>query len=389
MIIIVLGLAVILAVIIYNMYQENQYRKNVNEQFGHSDKDALLESKTNHVRDSGEKGGTGLFIKKPKKSEAALRNLQEQDELFAAKQKQAAEKQAADSKPAATPAPQTAAVADQPVTIEELMQIDLPWFDCRFDYLAYVVPAQPQELHTLPRLSEHHRFQIIGCTTDDRFQVAEPIPGVYYQGFIMGVQAVSRNGLAAVEELEHFKHQVDAFAQSVNAQVRHTDLAQFTEVAQVLDAFCARVDQTIAIHLISPSGISGSELRTVAESAGFQLNADGTFHYPGSGSRPLFTLASSDNVQFSEALLASQAYRGFSMLFDIPHVPAGSKAFDHFIELAGVLSEQLNLDWVNDKQEKISAEWIKNAGEYIAARQEEMLKIDIKPGSPAARRLFS
>ena len=35
MIFIVLGLAVILAVIAYNMYQENQYRKQVREQFGH------------------------------------------------------------------------------------------------------------------------------------------------------------------------------------------------------------------------------------------------------------------------------------------------------------------------------------------------------------------
>ncbi len=49
MIFIVLALAALLAVIGYNMYQENQYRKQVREQFGHSDKDALLTSKTKHV----------------------------------------------------------------------------------------------------------------------------------------------------------------------------------------------------------------------------------------------------------------------------------------------------------------------------------------------------
>ena len=67
MIFIVLALAALLAVIGYNMYQENQYRKQVREQFGHSDKDALLTSKTKHVRDSKETGGQGLFIKKNKK----------------------------------------------------------------------------------------------------------------------------------------------------------------------------------------------------------------------------------------------------------------------------------------------------------------------------------
>ncbi|KZC79610.1 hypothetical protein TV01_0892 [Neisseria flavescens] len=68
MIFIVLALAALLAVIGYNMYQENQYRKQVREQFGHSDKDALLTSKTKHVRDSKETGGQGLFIKKNKKT---------------------------------------------------------------------------------------------------------------------------------------------------------------------------------------------------------------------------------------------------------------------------------------------------------------------------------
>ena len=87
MIFIVLALAALLAVIGYNMYQENQYRKQVREQFGHSDKDALLTSKPKHVRDSKETGGQGLFIKKNKKTEEALRNLQEQDEIYAAKAK--------------------------------------------------------------------------------------------------------------------------------------------------------------------------------------------------------------------------------------------------------------------------------------------------------------
>ena len=46
-----IGLLIILGVIVYNMYQENQYRRQVREQFGHADKDALLESQTESVRD--------------------------------------------------------------------------------------------------------------------------------------------------------------------------------------------------------------------------------------------------------------------------------------------------------------------------------------------------
>lgn len=418
MIFIVLGLAVILAVIAYNMYQENQYRKQVREQFGHSDKDALLNSKTSHVRDGKESGGKGLFVKKASKAqEAALRNLQEQDEIFAAKAKLAKPSaiktdvelaieddftdepvqhtviglnneittQAASDEPVNLPS-----AANQPlVSLDELSQVELPWFDPRFDYLAYIALSEAQELHALPRLSNRHRFQIIGCTMDDRFQVAEPIPSVYYQGFVVGLQAVSRNGLATQEELQQFNQQVDTFAQLMGGKVLHTDLAAFTEVAQALDTFCARVDQTIAIHLVSHSNISGVELRASVENLGFVLGEDGAFHYTGQTGSPIFAIHSLTGDAFTNALLDNQSYKGFSMLLDIPHAPAGEKTFDLFMDLAVRLSGQLGLDLVNDKMEEVSTQWLKDIRNYVLARQEEMLKVGIKPGSKQALRLFS
>ena len=418
MIFIVLGLAVILAVIAYNMYQENQYRKQVREQFGHSDKDALLNSKTSHVRDGKESSGKGLFVKKANKAqEAALRNLQEQDEIFAAKAKLAKPSaiktdvelaieddftdepvqhtviglnneittQAASDEPVNLPS-----AANQPlVSLDELSQVELPWFDPRFDYLAYIALSEAQELHALPRLSNRHRFQIIGCTMDDRFQVAEPIPSVYYQGFVVGLQAVSRNGLATQEELQQFNQQVDTFAQLMGGKVLHTDLAAFTEVAQALDTFCARVDQTIAIHLVSHSNISGVELRASVENLGFVLGEDGAFHYTGQTGSPMFAIHSLTGDAFTNALLDNQSYKGFSMLLDIPHAPAGEKTFDLFMDLAVRLSGQLGLDLVNDKMEEVSTQWLKDIRNYVLARQEEMLKVGIKPGSKQALRLFS
>ena len=418
MIFIVLGLAVILAVIAYNMYQENQYRKQVREQFGHSDKDALLNSKTSHVRDGKESGGKGLFVKKANKAqEAALRNLQEQDEIFAAKAKLAKPSaiktdvelaieddftdepvqhtviglnneittQAASDEPVNLPS-----AANQPlVSLDELSQVELPWFDPRFDYLAYIALSEAQELHALPRLSNRHRFQIIGCTMDDRFQVAEPIPSVYYQGFVVGLQAVSRNGLATQEELQQFNQQVDTFAQLMGGKVLHTDLAAFTEVAQALDTFCARVDQTIAIHLVSHSNISGVELRASVENLGFMLGEDGAFHYTGQTGSPMFAIHSLTGDAFTNALLDNQSYKGFSMLLDIPHAPAGEKTFDLFMDLAVRLSGQLGLDLVNDKMEEVSTQWLKDIRNYVLARQEEMVKVGIKPGSKQALRLFS
>ena len=443
LIILVLGLAVILAVVAYNMYQENKYRQQVREQFGHSDKDALLSSKTNNVRDGKkqEESQQGSPIRpirqkdvsQPKEPVVETIPTVKKADLFESKSEQGEIKPVAapidlvaqkteksektkkveNAEPAAekviepaeekgdaqftfekVPAPehsQTKMAGKQKLllNLEDLTKLELPWFDSRFDYLAYISLREPQELHSIPRLSGTRRFQIAGCTMDDRYQIAEPIPSVYYQGFVIGLQAVSRSGLATTQELEQFGEQVNSFAEKMNGGLLLTDIETFLDVARPMDDLCARVDQTIAMHLVSRGSISGIELRAAVENLGFELGVDGAFHLPKESGDPLFSIVSLDNSPFTSSLLSSQAYRGFSMLFDITHVPAGEKQFNHFMDLAVKLSSTLSLDLVNDKLEELSTEWLKEVRSYVLARQSEMLKVDIEPGSEKAQRLFS
>lgn len=431
LIILVFCAAVILGVIVYNMYQENKYRQQVREQFGHADKDALLGSKTDFVRDGKPLGGEAAEpvrtkdvsrpSQKAEKAEAIAQPAAPQaakNDLFA--EKVAA---AAAAKPDAAieveeddfvepvlqpeaekgeeafafervdaPAPSQTRLQGKQKTLlhlNDLTKLELPWFDPRFDYMAYIALSEAQELHAIPRLSSRHRFQIAGCTMDDRFQIAEPIPSVYYQGFVIGLQAVSRNGLATTQELEQFGEQVNSFAEKMNASLLLTDVETFLNVARPLDELCARVDQTIAMHLVSRGSISGTELRAAVENLGFELGVDGAFRLPNEEGEPLFTLVTLDNTPFTASLLSSQAYRGFSMLFDITHVPAGEKQFNRFMDLAVKLSSTLSLDLVNDKLEELSTQWLKEVRSYVVARQDEMQKVGIEPGGSLAARLFS
>lgn len=431
LIILVFCAAVILGVIVYNMYQENKYRQQVREQFGHADKDALLGSKTDFVRDGKPLGGEAA---EPVRTKDVSRPSQKAEEAEAIAQPAApqaakndlfAEKvaAAAAAKPDAAieveeddfvepvlqpeaekgeeafafervdaPAPSQTRLRGKQKTLlhlNDLTKLELPWFDPRFDYMAYIALSEAQELHAIPRLSSRHRFQIAGCTMDDRFQIAEPIPSVYYQGFVIGLQAVSRNGLATTQELEQFGEQVNSFAEKMSGSLLLTDVETFLNVARPLDELCARVDQTIAMHLVSRGSISGTELRAAVENLGFELGVDGAFRLPNEEGEPLFTLVTLDNTPFTASLLSSQAYRGFSMLFDITHVPAGEKQFNRFMDLAVKLSSTLSLDLVNDKLEELSTQWLKEVRSYVVARQDEMQKVGIEPGGSLAARLFS
>ncbi|ORF09441.1 cell division protein ZipA [Snodgrassella alvi] len=416
MIVLVIGAAIILLVLAYNIYQESQYRKQLREQFGHANKDALLDSQVNSVRDGAEAQSVmntktvppAEEVNKTDDSSAEQSETSATDEKViddtVSEEENVSAAQAASSAPdnAAAPENSAAHIDMAPLSrtvpvkgrkalldVRDMSKQPLPWFDVRFDYLAYIALYQPKELHAMPRLSSRSRFRLVGCTMDDRYQIAEPIPSVYYQGFVVGLQAISRSGLLTHEELAHFGEQANRFAEQMDGQLLLTDINTFLDVARPLDDLCARVDQTIAIHLVSRTNVSGTELRSAVEKQGFELGHDGAFFYADTDGEPLFNIVTLDNTPFTSTLLANQNYRGFSMLFDIVHIPNGEKCFDQFMDMAVKLSSQLGLDLVNDKVEELSTEWLREVRRYVVDRQKEMKQVDLEPGSELAKRLFS
>ncbi|WP_425423475.1 cell division protein ZipA C-terminal FtsZ-binding domain-containing protein [Stenoxybacter acetivorans] len=424
MIILVLGALVILAVIAYNMYQENQYRKQLRERFGHANKDALLDSSVQSVRDGQTTADINAAPLKPlhkNTSPAAPNDFSNQPQNIAQpieNTERAAVSPLDNSITAAAAEPvlQTAANLQKTdgnrfdfkkikevlpartqvsgnrkplLDVKDMLKQPLAWFEPRFDYMAAVALFEPKELHALPRLGGQHRFRMAGCTMDYRFQIAEPIPSVFYQGFVVGLQAISRRGLATLEELGQFSTQMNTFAEQMDGVLLLTDKAAFLETARPLDDLCARVDQTIAMHLVSRGEISGVELRTAVESQSFELSHDGAFYRQNEEGNTLFTLVTLDGSSFTASLLANQHYRGFSMLFDIVHVPAGEKYFNLFMDIAVKFSSQLGLDLVNDKGEELSTQWLKEVRRYVLEQQAEMRQVPIEPGGELAKRLFS
>ena len=440
LIIIVLLLTVLVAVVAYNIHQENQYRKKIRSQFGHADRDALMQSQTTSVRDGqtfGESGGSGLGAslnrtpaapKQPEKPAAPVETpvspapsaapqadggraetaAQKQPEKPApAAETPAAEAPAARSQsefpfelvsPEQPPKPakverksaaKSAAPKHQALDLEDLRRAKLKWFDKRFDYMAYVSLNEPRELHSVPRLSGRHRFQVIGCTMDGRFQAAEPIPGILYQAFVIGLQAVSRIGVAERRDLDDFRSQVERFAAKNGGSALFENATAFLETAGPLDELCARVDQAIAIHLVNQAGVSGNELRAALTRRGFELMPDGSFVLAADTGGAKYTAVTLDGNPFTDGLLSSQPYKGFSLLFDITRVPASDDNFDQFMNLVVAVSKELRLDLVDEKIQPISSQWLKNVRRYIKARQEEMLAVDIAPGGALAKRLFS
>ena len=418
------GLAAILAVLLFNSYKEKRYRDEVRRQFGHSDQDALLDGKREEVRDG--QGVLNQGMMHHQHSQAAADEALSDVEPDTANKTQAMVEQDAVVFDVVNPIAELEPEVTEPVVnevepvanapksikdlavpgiknvlsaankseagllldLQDLTRMELPWFDNRVDYMAYVSLREARELHTMPRLSNRHHFRVVGCTMDGRFQLAEPIPSVYYQGFVMGLQCISRKGLAAREDLTQFAEQVRQFASQMGAGVAVANAEAFMQVAEPMDELCVRVDQTIAIHLVSRESVSGREIKAALESLKFELDA-GIFWYRDAHGKNLFNAVNLDSTPFIAAALDDQAYRGFSMLYDLTKVPAGEKTFNQFMDLVVKLSSHLGLDLVDDQLNELSTQWLKDIRSYVVERQDEMLSVDIEPGSELAERLFS
>lgn len=383
---------VILAVLVYNMYQENEYRKKIRHQFGNADRDALMDSHVGEVRDA--EGGmlNPLKKKNPPQPEESQREIdtplpnQEwiEEDIISEQPEEVQEYTFAETTLKSIPQKEGPLLMD----LQDLSRLDLPWFNRHFDYLAYISLREAKELNAVPRLSDHRHVTLAGCTSDGRFQLAEPIPNVYYQAFVIGLQAIGRLPLAGTPELEDFGERVGGFAENMNGHLWLTKVKDFLDVARPLDEVCARIDQIIAIHLISRNMIAGTDLRLAAETLGFVLSYDGHFCYP-SAQNPLFLLTDIKETPFTATLLSSQKYKGISMLFDITKVPQGEKNFNKFMDLSVKLSSALSLDLVDDQMNELSTQSLHSIGDYIHERHHEMKEIGITPGSDLAKRIFS
>ncbi|MBQ5429396.1 MAG: cell division protein ZipA [Neisseriaceae bacterium] len=393
MILLTLAAAVILLVLAFNAYQETQYRKKIRKQFGHSDRDALLEENAVQVRD-GETGTLNSFapveddeeFEVPIKETKKASKQADLDDAF-----ELAAEDAPATVPTETPADENKSENKGKLLIklEDLKNTELSWFHPSFDYMAYISLYEPKELTTMPSLSAGlHRFRIVGCTMDGQFQPADPIPGVHYQAFVIGLQAISRAGLAERNELDKFGDKVKDFAKKMNGEIELANISNFLQNAQPLDELCARVDQIIAIHLVGHGTVTGTRMRTALQSRGFELSHDGAFYYPNSD-EALFSAVDLEGRSFTSEQLSTQEYRGFSILFDVAHVPPGRKNFDKFMDLTVRLAGDLGLNLVDDQLQELSPQWLRDVGEYIAERQEEMLAAGLTPGDELANRLFS
>ena len=214
---------------------------------------------------------------------------------------------------------------------------------------------------------------------------------VSYSAFKLGLQLANRSGAVSVARLSDFRDLAREIGAHLQADLTVPDMDEAATRAVQLDAFCAEVDQMIGINLLPNGGITlaASEVARAAQNLEMSLQADGAFHLLDTRGYTLYSLCNIDTTPFQHHTFNHMRVKGLTLLLDVPRVLKPVQRFDDMVVLARRLAQDLGAAVVDDHRVILSDASLAQIREQIAAIEERMLSGDIQPGSTRARRLFA
>jgi FtsZ-interacting cell division protein ZipA len=213
----------------------------------------------------------------------------------------------------------------------------------------------------------------------------------FYAAFKLSLQLADRSGPVTEINLNDFRDLVRDIASHLKAKADLPDVAAAAKRALVLDNFCASVDQLIGLNIL-PSGertFFGGEIARVAERHGMVFQTDGSFHLSDEHGHTVFSLGNLENQPFQNHTLSQMWVNGVTLLMDVPRVEEPTQRFDEMAVLARQLAMDLRAAVVDDQRVALGEAGFSQIRAQVANNESRMLAGLLIPGSAQARRLFS
>ncbi len=381
---IVFGLVVIAGVVGYNWIQEQKFRKIAQQRFQAPREDVLMQSDQQAAEAEAAKGPATL-------ARETLDDVRIEPRLSEAEPvAEAVPEEAAEAAEAPSPAKGAAVLQRKPENA-------LPGqIDAAIDYLARLDFAEPLQAAVARAALGEANFgkQAMWCglNASGQWETLENARDrVEFTALYGGLQLADRAGAISDEDLHRFTQHVQQVAETLMAVAQLQERQTALENAVKLDEFCAEVDILIGINVIAleQDTFAGTKIRALAEAGGFKLTGDGAYHYYDDHGTALYSLSNQEPAPFSADEMKYLNTHGLTLLFDVPRVPHGLRAFDQMMLFARQLTDSLKGLMVDDNLRPLTDEGIAKIKQQLSLIYGKMDKNGITAGSPRAQRLFS
>ncbi len=362
-----IGVLVVIAVVVYNGYQQRKLRERLGQAFGEPRQDVLLDETR----------------------EAAPRaRVEPQMENVLAPSTPPVQVTAPPAAPATAPsalpetpaAPAAVANIDEAIDCVATLGSDTPLTAAQVAEVLSGVAACGRTWRAAGFNSASGRWE----------EVNRAVTGQYTR-LRLALQMANRGGPLSGVQLGAFCDALNTLATRFSAHVQLPDTEQALAGARALDAFCADVDVAIGVNVIAAEGenFSGARVRALVESEGVKLEPDGVFHLEDEHENTLLQVTNQEGEPFLPEAVSGMSTRGLTILMDVPRVADAERALQRMFELGRSLSVTLKGRLVDDNRAVLTAASMDKIRQQLKDIHAAMHERDVAPGSARALRLFS
>lgn len=219
----------------------------------------------------------------------------------------------------------------------------------------------------------------------------QPWRDVHYQQVMVTMQLADRNGAAQEEQFSALCAILQDVAQTHGLAIACGDLTDAVERAEAVDRFCVDVDVLIGLNVVArgDGAVNLTRILHEAESSGMVLGTDGVFQLLDSRGEALYALCNYDAEPFSARAAEGKTSQGVTLQFDVPRVPDGLKVFDRMVAFGRKLASEVGGILVDDNLRPLTDTGIEKIRTQLTQIYERMEARGVPSGSRRALRLFS
>jgi hypothetical protein len=233
----------------------------------------------------------------------------------------------------------------------------------------------------------------VGATDAQTHRLEAAKAGTHYSGLHCSILLANRQGPLNAVEFSEFVAAVQHIASALDVEFDVPDMPETLERAKALDARCATVDAQIGINVLSSDGQwAGSLIAQAAIEAGLAQRSDGKFSLFRRNGDELFTLFALDaqNRPLSIGSDASNVSTSIlTLVLDVPRAPEVGKPFTTMINMARALAARLGGSVVDDNRRVVSDAALGNIEVQLGPMYARLRDAGFEAGAPRTLRLFN
>lgn len=212
-----------------------------------------------------------------------------------------------------------------------------------------------------------------------------PNPSDNYERLQFAVLLANRSGPLTDIDWSKIWNRIQSIADALDGHLEGPEQSEVLQRAHALDALCAPLDSQVALTLILGSNHKIDDLLASAQSMGFVFQA-GVLSWVGDHGLPCFILSRSDGESFDAGMATVDR---LSLLLDVPRSPPNLRSFGRMLDVGSELARRLGADLVDDQGHPVVSGSDAAIDMHLQSLYTQLETAGLTAGSPRARRVFA